>query len=138
MMPEVGRIDAAILDMGQGGFDGVDVMDGEQTGDVHFAGHGRNQARHPVMAMNEVRSDAGHDVVDHFPLESQGDLGILIAVVGVDPVEVEKGAIFGQMDAVIGHDPAQVCDAPFAERAPGGPGRWRGSRAGPHGHRPPD
>ena len=106
-MPEIGRVDAAVFDVGQGRFYGMNIVDGKQTRYVQLPGYGGDQARHPVMTVNQVRPDPGDDVVDHFTLKGQGDLGVLAAVVGIYPVQVKKGPVFRQMDSVIGHDPAQ-------------------------------
>jgi hypothetical protein len=74
MLPEIGRIDAAVFDMGQGRFHRVDVVDGKQAGNAHLPGHGRDQAGHPVVAVDQVRLHPGNDVVDHLPLKGQGKL----------------------------------------------------------------
>jgi hypothetical protein len=116
VLPEVGRIDAAVLDMGQGGFDRVDVVDGKQAGNAHLPGHGRDEARHPVVAVDQVRLHPGNDVVDHLTLKGQGELGIFTAVGRVDAVQVEKSPVLGQMNPVIGHDVADGPLLPFEKR----------------------
>jgi hypothetical protein len=71
MVPEIGRIDAAVFDMGQGGFDRMDVVNGKQAGNAHLPGHGRDEPRHPVIAVDQVGLHPGNDIVDHLPLEGQ-------------------------------------------------------------------
>ncbi len=78
-------------------------MDGEKTGNPVLSGHGRNQAGHPIVAVDQIRLNPGDDIVDDFALKGQGKLDVFSPVGRIDPVDIIKGAVFGQVDAVSGH-----------------------------------
>ena len=65
---------------------------------------GRNEARHPVVAVHEVGADDRNDVVDHLALERQRDAGVHLVVAGVDAVAVVEEAVVRQVDAGLGED----------------------------------
>ena len=96
--PKLRRIDARFLDARQRYLAGVDVVDSEQALDAASLGHRRNQRRHPIVAMNQIRPDEGHDVVDDFPLKHQGDVHRLVRVSAVNLVAIVKNPILGQVD----------------------------------------
>ncbi len=97
-LPEGGRVNAPVLDFGHGGGHGVDVVDGEQAGNLQFPGHGRNQPGHPVVAVNDVRRHPGHDVVDHFPLKRQRHLQVHVRVSGIHIVQIIERPVRSQVD----------------------------------------
>jgi hypothetical protein len=109
MVPEIGRIDAAVFDGGQQCFHGVDIVNGEQAGNPHFARGRRNQAGHPVVAVDQIRFDPRHDVIDDFALEGQRDFNVVRSIMGVDGGGIKKGAVFRQMDPLVRHF---IADAP--------------------------
>jgi hypothetical protein len=53
--------------------------------------------------MDQIRLDAGNDIVDNFPLKRQGNFDVFISVRRVNSVNIEKSTVFGQVDAVIRH-----------------------------------
>ena len=79
------------------------VVNRKETGNALFPGHGRDQTRHPVIAVDQVRLNPGNNVIDDFPLKCQGEFNIFGAVQRVDPVDIVEGPILGQMDAVVRH-----------------------------------
>ena len=99
MLPEESGVDAAGLDLVEREFFGVDVMDREERGDAVASGGTGDEAGHPVVAVDEVRGDAGDDVIDDLALEGEGDARVFAAVVGVDGVAVVEDAVFCEMDA---------------------------------------
>jgi len=50
----------------------MDIVDGEESGDAKFFGFGRDEASHPVVAVDDVRLDAGDDMVDEVASEGEG------------------------------------------------------------------
>jgi len=60
-----------IFDFGQKEFHGMDIVNGKERRNSHSAGHGRQQPRHPIVAVDQVRLDARDDIVDDFPLKSK-------------------------------------------------------------------
>lgn len=100
--PKFGGVDAAVFDDFEGGFDGVDVVKGEEAGDAEGAGFGGDEAGHPVVTVDEIGFYGGNDVVDDFALEGEGDFEVNGIGVGVDAVLVVKDAIFGEVNAVFG------------------------------------
>ena len=103
VLPEIGRINAPVFDGRQCRFNGVDIVDGKKTGDALLSGHGRDQAGHPVVAVNQIGLHPGDDIVDDFPLKGQGKLDILFPVIRINPVDIVKGPVFGQVNAVVRH-----------------------------------
>ena len=81
VLPEIGRVDAAVFDLGEEGLHGVDVVDRKKARGAHLARHGRDQAGHPVVAVDQVRTHPGDDVVDHLALKGQRDFHVFPAVV---------------------------------------------------------
>ena len=84
----------------------MDIVHGEEAGDAEAAGRGGDQAGHPVIAMDQVRPDAGDDVIDDLPLEGEGDSGVLPAVTGIDGIAVIKNPVFCEVDAFLRQGPA--------------------------------
>ena len=72
VLPEVGGIDSAVLDVPEGEPLGVDVVDREEGLDAVALGDGRDEPGHPVVAVDEVRPDLGDGVVDDLALEGEG------------------------------------------------------------------
>ena len=77
VVPEGGGVDSAVLDVGEGGFFGVDVVDGVEGLDGEAFGGGGDEAGHPVVAVDEVGLDAGEDVVDDLALEGERDFEVV-------------------------------------------------------------
>ena len=104
LAPELRRVDAEVLDLGERELARVDVVDREERADPHRAGGGRDEARHPVVAVHEVGADDRDDVVDHLALERQRDAGVHLVVAGVDAVAVVEEAVLREVDAGLGED----------------------------------
>ena len=100
--PKFGRIDAAFFDNFEGGFNGVDVVEGEEAGNAEGPGFSGDESGHPVVAVNEIGFYGGDDVVDDFALEGEGDFEVNGIGIGVNAVLVVKDAVFGEVNAVFG------------------------------------
>jgi len=103
MLPEARRIDSSVFNVGHGGFNRVDVVDREKTGNPQPSGHRWYEAGHPVIAVDEVGLHARDDVVHDLSLKGQGELDVFLAVFGIDSIDVEKSPVFGQVHPVIRH-----------------------------------
>ena len=79
---------------------GMDIMDSEKTRGFHFPCHGRNQSGHPIIAVNEIRTYMGYDVIDDLPLESEGDFDVFHRIIGVHTVKIKKCPVFGEMNSI--------------------------------------
>ncbi len=82
----------------------MDVVHREQALDPAAASHRGNQRRHPVVAMNQVRSDLRHDVIDHLPLEHQRDAHRFLRMVAVNLLAVIKNPVLREVDVRIWQD----------------------------------
>ena len=58
----------------------MDVVHGEETGDAFASCRRRNETRHPVVAVDEIRLDGVHYVVYHLALERKGKLCVSVAL----------------------------------------------------------
>ena len=101
VLPELRGINAAFLDLRQRQFLSVDIVDREERGNAETPGGGGDEPRHPVIAVDEVRLHAGDDVVQHLPLEGEGDARVLPSVVRVNRVPVVKDAVLREVDALL-------------------------------------
>jgi len=99
LLPELGGVDARVLDALQRDFLRMDVVDGEQARDAQTASGGGDEPGHPVVAVDEVGLDGGDDVVDHLALERESQLGIVLAVRAVHRVPVVEHAVLREVDA---------------------------------------
>ncbi len=97
VVPKFGAIDPAVFDFIEGEVLGVDVVDGEEGFDASGACDGGDEAGHPIVAVDEVRLDAGDDVGGEFALEGEGHAGVVAGL--VDFVAVVEGVVFGEVDA---------------------------------------
>ena len=98
MLPEIGGVDAAVFDVRESEALGMNVVDGEQAGDVMATCDSRDQAGHPVVAMDQVGPDFGDGVIDDFALEGEGDVEVIL--IAVDFGTVIEGPVFGEVDAL--------------------------------------
>ena len=105
VVPEISGIDPTVLDVGEAEMFGVNVVNGEQTGDAVTAGDGGDEARHPVVAMDQIRAHLRNGVVDHLALECEGDQVILGTI---DTRPVVEDAVLGKMDALFGECSADL------------------------------
>ena len=96
--PKLRRIDAGFLDARQRHLASVDVVNGEKALDPAPFGHRRNQRRHPIIAVNQIRPHQGNDVVDDFPLEHQRDVHRFVGIAAVNLIAVIKDPVLSQMD----------------------------------------
>jgi hypothetical protein len=103
VVPEIGGVDPAVFDGGQQRFHGMDIVNGEQAGNSHFAGRRRNETGHPVIAVDQIRFDPRHDIVDDFTLEGQSDFDVVRSIMGIDGGRIKKSAVFRQMDPFVRH-----------------------------------
>jgi len=102
----------------------MDVMDREKTGDAQLSCHCRNQAGHPIVAMDEIRPHIRDDVVDNLPLKSKGDLNVFYPIIRVNMVHIEKGSVFGKVDPFVRHSAPDAVQLPYDK---GRGGRWNAS-----------
>ncbi len=77
------------------------IVHGEQAGYAHLAGVTGDKASHPVVAVYEVRTHSGDDIVDYFALKHQAYLHTLAMITGVNPVAIEKYAVLGEVQALL-------------------------------------
>ena len=98
--PELRRIDARVLDLRESEFLRMDVMDGKQRRDALAAAGGGDEARHPVVAVDEVRLDVGDDVVYDFALESERKLDVAVAA-RIHCVAIVEAAVLGEVDVLV-------------------------------------
>ncbi len=75
-------------------------MNCKQTWNPKLSGHSRDQAGHPVIAVNEIRLHTMNDVVDHLPLEDQSDAGVVFLVGAINFVPVVEDSILRQLDSI--------------------------------------
>lgn len=106
--PEFGGIDTDVLDPFQRDVLGVDIVDGEEGRNSAAAGDSGNQPRHPVVAVNEIRLDGAHDIVDDLALEGEGDFRVFAIVVRVDGFAIVEDTVFREMDTRFRESGAQV------------------------------
>lgn len=97
MLPEICGVDATVLDVGEGEFLGVNVVERKERGDAVAAGDGGDESGHPVVAVDQVWSDLGDGVIDDFPLEGEGEEMVLR---GIDAGAVVEDAILGEVNAL--------------------------------------
>ena len=100
--PKFSSIDAAFLDDFESGFNGMDVVESEETRNAESAGFGGDESSHPVVAMDEIGFYGGDDVVNNFALEGEGDFEVNSIGIGIDAILVVKDAVFGEVNAVFG------------------------------------
>ena len=97
-----GRIDAAFFDNFEGGFLGVNIVEGEETGNAEGPGFSGDESSHPIVAVNEIGFYGGDDVVDDFALEGECDFEVNGIGIGVNAVLVVKDTVFCEVNAVFG------------------------------------
>ena len=100
--PKFGRIDAAFFDNFEGGFHGVDIVEGKEAGNAEGPGFGRDESGHPVVTVNKIGFYGGDDVVNYFALEGECDFEVNGIGIGVNAVLVVKDTVFGEVNAVFG------------------------------------
>ena len=76
-------------------------MNREQAGNALAARRRGNEPRHPVIAVNEIRLDAGNDVVDHLALERQRQLDVSVAL-RIDRVPIIEATVFRKVYPLVG------------------------------------
>lgn len=76
----------------------MNVVDGEEGGDAQLLGGGRNESRHPVVAVDDVRADLWDDVVNEVPLESEGGEEEIVTGGGIYPAAAIEAAILCKVD----------------------------------------
>ena len=79
-------------------------MNRKKALDAAAASHARNQACHPVIAMNQVRSGIGDNMIDNFPLENHGNFRRFLGVTRIHLLAVVKNPVFSEMDVGIGQN----------------------------------
>ena len=108
--PELRRVDAGVLHLRQRELVRVDVVDGEKARNTEPTRGGGDETRHPVVAVYQVRTYLGDDMVNDFALERERQLGVAVAG-GIDMVAIVKAPILGEVDAIRGH--AALVEAQF-------------------------
>jgi len=103
ILPKIGGIDSPVLHVAECCLYRVNIMNGKKAWNFHLPGHGRNDTGHPIIAVNQIRLDLGDDVIDHLALKSQGEFNVFSSIRRINTVDVIKGPVFCQMDAIIGH-----------------------------------
>ena len=81
VLPELRGVDPAIFDVRKGESLSVDIVNSEEAGDLVAARHRRDEAGHPVIAVDQVRFHLADDVVDDFPLKGERDEVIVPGVI---------------------------------------------------------
>src|SRR6056297_2848010 len=69
VLPEIRCINAPVFDGRQQSLIVINIVNRKKTGYPKLSCYGRDQSRHPVIAMNQIRLNAGDNGVDHLPLE---------------------------------------------------------------------
>ena len=80
VVPKLRRIDSGILHLRKRHLVRMDVVHGEQTGNAFAPRRRRDESRHPIVAVDEIRLDGVHDVVYHLALKREGKLRIAVAL----------------------------------------------------------
>ena len=83
-----------LFDNFEGGFHGVDIVEGEEAGNTEGPGFGGDESGHPIVAVNEIGFYGGNDVVDDFALEGECDFEVNGIGIGVNAVLVVKDTVF--------------------------------------------
>ena len=99
--PELGAVYPRVLDLRERELLRVDVVHGEQAGDSLAARGRRDEAGHPVVAVDEVGLHARDDVVDDLALERERELDVAVAA-RVHRVAVVEAAVLREVDALVG------------------------------------
>ena len=98
LLPEVCGVNSPVFNFSKRDSLGVDVVKGEKRFDIVSLCNRRNEACHPVIAVNEVRPDLRDRVVDDFALKGEGN--IVVVFRAVDSVAVEENTILGQVNVL--------------------------------------
>ena len=80
----------------------MDVVDGEEARDVHSSREGRDEPRHPVVAVDQVRLQLRDGVVDDLPLECKADALGTLRVGRIDPLTVVEDVVLRKVDPLLG------------------------------------
>jgi hypothetical protein len=99
-VPKVAAGDATIVQLGEGRFLGVDVVDGEEGGDPEFLGFGWNESGHPIITVNNVWLNPGDDVVDEVALEGESRHEEVFLTGFVNSVSTVEFAVLREVDPV--------------------------------------